>query len=360
MHSARRRSLLLLAVLGLVAALTLVEAALHLRGDARRSRLEPGLVRYDSLLGWRLSPSWSGTHRSADYDTLYRVGPDGFRQAPPPATPSPLWVVLGDSFTFGLGVADEETFTCRLGQAAGSRARFVNAGIPGYSTDQEWLLARNEVLPVLKPEGILLVVCLLNDLADNSRGIPLQANRPKPYAVLTPEGVAVRNVPVPAPTSTAPKPPGRTGGGWLGAMRRSRLAERLARGVRRPEPAPESSAAAISNEVALAQAIIGELQRDCDAHGCSLRVALLPGRSWFAARASPSARYQDRVRRQLAASLAHTGVVIDLAERMARNPRAGKEEWYFRRDGHLTPAGHRVVAEELAQALGGEGADGGP
>jgi lysophospholipase L1-like esterase len=48
-------------------------------------------------------------------------------------------VVLGDSFTFGLGVTDEETYCQRLEAALGD-TEVINLGANGYGTDQQFLM----------------------------------------------------------------------------------------------------------------------------------------------------------------------------------------------------------------------------
>ena len=68
--------------------------------------------------------------------------------------------------------------------------------MPGYSTDQEYLLVKERVV-YFQPDVILLVVYLANDLFDNTLPYPLQADNAKPYFENTDQGLTLCNQPVP-------------------------------------------------------------------------------------------------------------------------------------------------------------------
>src|SRR5688572_10951125 len=131
-------------------------------------RLAPGLSRHDAQLGWIPTRHWTGRHQHYDFDVNYSINGAGFRgldirDHKPPAKSV---AVVGDSFTFGTGVNDDETFVALLNQHRSGGERFYNFAIAGYSTDQELLLVEREVLR-WKPDRLLLVVYLANDLFDN-------------------------------------------------------------------------------------------------------------------------------------------------------------------------------------------------
>lgn len=66
-------------------------------------------------------------------------------------------LVLGDSFTFGAGVADEETFASRLDVILGEEVSVVNGGQPGYGLFQmEATLHR--LVDVVKPEIVVVMI----------------------------------------------------------------------------------------------------------------------------------------------------------------------------------------------------------
>jgi hypothetical protein len=72
--------------------------------------------------------------------------------------------MLGDSFTYGIGVADDETFSARL-EALDPRLEVLNTGVNGYGTAQELLLLRDQGL-ALRPD-VVVVVFFWNDLGNN-------------------------------------------------------------------------------------------------------------------------------------------------------------------------------------------------
>jgi lysophospholipase L1-like esterase len=112
-----------------------------------------------------------------------------FEQASKPAI-----LFLGDSMVWGNGVERSERFTDLL------RARLpdftlVNAGISGYGTDQEYLLL-TKLWDRIKPDVVMLVVCVQNDRNDNSANVRYEAY--KPYFELARDGSgAFRGQPVP-------------------------------------------------------------------------------------------------------------------------------------------------------------------
>lgn len=104
------------------------------------------LTRYDPLLGWSLIPNATGHNRTPEYNTVEHINSKGFRGpelAYEKAAGTRRVLVLGDSFTEGYAVNNDELFTTRLAAILkGSRAvstDVINMGVAGYSTDQELL-----------------------------------------------------------------------------------------------------------------------------------------------------------------------------------------------------------------------------
>ena len=168
-------------LLGMAIALTLAEWGLGQYFQRVQSQtMDPGFMRYHAQLGWSLSPGWTGEHQHYDYRATYNVGPDGFRLQPELSSvdsDAPRIAVLGDSYTFGLGVADDETFTAILN--ARGEDQYLNYGVPGTSTDQHLLLL-DALLSGRVPDQVLLVIYLPNDILDVTLDYPLQADQAKP------------------------------------------------------------------------------------------------------------------------------------------------------------------------------------
>jgi lysophospholipase L1-like esterase len=74
-------------------------------------------------------------------------------------------LALGDSFTFGAEVAEEDTFAARLESALGPGAEVVNAGHPGTGPDNARLLLAADG-PRLRPHFVVFTFFVGNDLGD--------------------------------------------------------------------------------------------------------------------------------------------------------------------------------------------------
>lgn len=82
---------------------------------AQSSKMDSGLMGYNYKLGWSLSSGWSGHHEHHDFDVMYSTNRDGMRFQPNFLdAKSKKVAILGDSFTFGYGVNDSETFSNKL------------------------------------------------------------------------------------------------------------------------------------------------------------------------------------------------------------------------------------------------------
>lgn len=93
------------------------------------------------VLGWRLSPGGRVVVGFRD-GLIQQIGEDGWRRVPAgPASSGVRLCIYGCSFTYGTGLADDETFTARL-QASLPDARVHNRGIGGHGTVQNLLQLR--------------------------------------------------------------------------------------------------------------------------------------------------------------------------------------------------------------------------
>src|SRR5260221_401935 len=76
-------------------------------------------------------------------DDYWASTPDGFRYRPAPTEISQYTLVaVGDSFTYGHGVTHAEAYPYLLEKklnSAGVEVRVINAGVPGYGPDQEYI-----------------------------------------------------------------------------------------------------------------------------------------------------------------------------------------------------------------------------
>ncbi len=361
--SLRRRISLAAAtiIISFVVSFTAAEFVLRtLRGQIETSeQMQPGLILYDRHLGWRLAPKWRGRHRHYDYDVEYTTNRFGFRGGFPRAKKGRRYGVLGDSFTFGFGVEDHQTFVHLL-NIEGGGDEYLNFAVPGYSTDQELLLLRRRVL-FFQPDEIMLVVYMGNDLFDNELAFPLQAEHGKPFFRLSLGKLVLENSPVPM----SRKPAGEMGRdlasmvlpetarmewrnpllSWLGSLDLARWA-----GLFQPRfpLTDEYFRERFAPALELFRALIRGAKDDLSAGGITFKLALLPGRSFVETPGGYSALYQDYLRRAIINIGAKAGVeVIDLALHLRLAHEDGVGPLFFPNEGHLTAEGHRIVLEAL-------------
>jgi hypothetical protein len=162
-----REVLVHLAVLvAVLAAAELILRAVDLR--ELRDSYEPGralLFRHDAELGWAPLPNASATFTGTRTVTV-RNNSLGLRDVEPAGGRKPTVLFVGDSFVWGYDVEAGERFTEVL-RAKLPGARIVNAGVPGYGTDQEYLLL-SRIWSAINPDAVVLMFCTGNDRADNS------------------------------------------------------------------------------------------------------------------------------------------------------------------------------------------------
>jgi lysophospholipase L1-like esterase len=83
-------------------------------------------------------------------------------------------LLVGDSISYGMGVAYEKTYAplleASLTQALGERTAVWNAAVPGYNTNQE-LLQMEAMAPIVNPQLVIVQFCL-NDYEEPYRVNP--------------------------------------------------------------------------------------------------------------------------------------------------------------------------------------------
>jgi len=169
------RLALLLASLSLVFGLgELIVRSLPATNDAvmREGKLKYRFNPYrpDGRLAFSLRPEWETVHATASFQVSVRTNALGLRGAAlQPAKPagSLRILVLGDSFAFGFGVEDYETFPARLEVLLNQRLErpieVLNAGVPGWNAAHYLLFLRERGLE-LDPD-LVLVALMENDVS---------------------------------------------------------------------------------------------------------------------------------------------------------------------------------------------------
>jgi len=127
--------------------------------------LSPPLVP-DEHRHHRLVPNSNAEFRQPDFHYVQRVnnlglrGPDTAMEKPPGTY---RIVMLGDSFTMGKGVEDDQTFTALLGASLGTRIaacggpaiEVLNGGVDSYAPILSYIQLKREIAP-LRPDLVVL------------------------------------------------------------------------------------------------------------------------------------------------------------------------------------------------------------
>ncbi len=345
---------------------------------------------------WRLDPVYARGLRpgvrdavvhghSGEFAFRFSTNQSGLRMdhelppAPSPGRPRVLFV--GDSFTFGYGVEQGQSFPNRLEDALrglGKRIESVNAGFAsGFTLDTEYLFTR-EVASSWKPDRVVVGVCLSNDLSDldltrwrvsDGELVALAKRddwlphwlRKSALVNLLVKGVApeIRRLSGSAGTSTEVlESPCRL------------AAEKLHERVTSPPAAPPSAApppASIEtgNDRATRSPSpshsprpkIDWIQRawagHADRSGYELTILLIPDAEEVQWPTSPGRLGRRASTRALFSEAArlHSIEVLDPLAAMRGHVCATDEPLYYDVDGHWNAAGHRFVSEWLAHEL---------
>jgi hypothetical protein len=159
----------------------------------------------DPVLGWRNRPGTSVRYSRRDYQTSVAINSLGFRDVERPMTKAPgttRVLAIGDSFIEAYTVELEESVTRRaesVGRSQGCPIEVVNAGVHGYSTDQEALWYVREAEPL--GADVVLVFAYHNDVLNNIRGN--YWGSPKPLTRIVDGQIVPVNLPLPEPSRTA-------------------------------------------------------------------------------------------------------------------------------------------------------------
>jgi hypothetical protein len=339
--------LVILAVSGL-AGFLLAEIGLRLFSPQIYPVHPPGMYSETGRAVPGLTPGFSGRLQRAEFDAAFSINSSGFRGAEPsPRRDNTVRIVaLGDSQTFGFGVEDHETFAVQLegllaAEFPGLDVQVVNTGTPGYGT-----YAQLEILqalwPDLDPDIVLLQFLPANDFEENRDAVALMLPRVR-------DGMLTEVAP---PGEAAQLPV------WLRVLYWSKAHSHFMKLL-------SESAGYAAMRLGLAQnvaALWGEdfSERDAELTGDLLvkvaETAQAGGAQMLflystAKHDLMSADYApQRSRGVIESAAGRSGAAwIDVNERMLAY--AEPHRFYFVRDGHWSPAGHRAVAEIVAAEL---------
>lgn len=207
-----------LLILGIVlastaVALAIAEVAVRAGGHApwvsRGAGTEAVMYEPDPVLGWHPIPGrrWYGPYAAGGHRTVVTVHADGGRETGAGrGDERPEILLVGDSYTMGKAVSDDETFAAGL-QRLRPDLRVVNQGVIGYGTFQSLLLLeqllRNGARPARAIYGYVFIHEVRN-VADPSwlRTLAVHSGHGMvsvPYGTLDAADDLVRHPPRPYP-----------------------------------------------------------------------------------------------------------------------------------------------------------------
>ena len=153
------------------------------------------IYQYDSHLGWFPIPNTNAKLTDSISQIEYNHNSLGFRDIEHNYNEKnkKRIMFIGDSFCYGYGVNQNETFVELLRDKI-SDFELFNCGISGYGTDQEYLLLR-KYFDIIKPDIVFLLYCE-NDIIDNILNNNYLGYY-KPYFIEQDGSIIPKGIPVP-------------------------------------------------------------------------------------------------------------------------------------------------------------------
>lgn len=157
------------ALVSIVVSLLIGEGLIRISGISGVTLTRGPLHEYDSLAGWTCARNVDMRYQKpGSFDVRVRCNDRGLRDVEDHPYSKPEGIeriaVLGDSFMWGFGVENEETFASVL-ESLGEARETINFGANGYSTVQEIVRFESEALRYQPDWAILFFTW--NDLEDN-------------------------------------------------------------------------------------------------------------------------------------------------------------------------------------------------
>ena len=274
-----------------------------------------------------------------------RTDEDGFRVGEKVSAASvPAILILGDSFTFALGVDYQQSFAGRLEEAFAGRYRVINTGVSGYGPMQyhavlDYLLGDRG----LRPKAVVVATYLGNDFHD----CVWEKNIPVINGILGNEA-SMRSF----------------------LKRSSHLYRLAARGVHKLFSMGAEELDPITAELSTADRWQAEplrtglsiyreqfatMAQQCQKLGIPLVVCILPIKEAIRAAAGvgPAVDAEGHDFRLVGekANKALEGLPLVLCDATADLSKADPDKVFFHFDNHLTSLGHHVVADLIQKKL---------
>jgi lysophospholipase L1-like esterase len=346
------------AILGLQFAL--FEAGLRMWGNSEAAPSFQGLFENDPVIGYRLKPNARVRFKTADFDSQININAAGVRDDDEIGRKAPgerRILLLGDSLVLSVQVEFEQTFGELLEAAlnrrsTGVRYRVINAGVQGYGPVEEMLFFRR-IGRVVEPDLVMTVVFVGNDAEEAYNSRPKLDPNSRTAAATISDSVVTR---------------------VRRLVRRSMVLQTIRlrivtvtarfRNLTPPEPPIQSYAAhpapRIADGIAITRRAIEEITVESSTLGAGSAIVLMPAR--FQVDDDDYGRLRDIVA-GAGGELVRDGATVRFDRALAPVPVPRFDvlpalrralpgpDLFFRTTVHLTPHGHRVVADALADFI---------
>jgi len=357
---------LLLALGSAVLAVVGLEVGLRLIGpigpefvlDVEISEMPPELFHPDPESGFRAMPNVEGTYTTVEFSNVVRTNHYGLRgdQIGPKSRGGLRVLAVGDSFTFGAQVEEDETFSARLGpllsERIGRPVEVLNAGVDGTGTYQQVAILKQLKMP-LQADAAVMAYYLGNDPLDNK----VFETATAPLASMTQEA---------AEALTARGRRNRELASWSRIYAYFLATSLLSYGEEDFRVAMQIDAIRVFGEPEVRAELLPYTEdalalyaRTCEQQQIVCFLALIPplfavndrraNATFRAFGMDPEQADIDAVAREIIAAAPPSLHVLDLTP--AIRAAAEDEELYYRFDAHWNAEGHRVAADAMADAI---------
>jgi lysophospholipase L1-like esterase len=341
------------------------EAALRVWGSSEAAPSFQGLFEGDPRIGHRLKPHANVRFRTSEFDTQIAINGTGVRddeELRHKAADERRIVLVGDSLVLSVQVPFEQTFgellEARLNAAGRERRyRVINAGVQGYGPVEELLLFR-DLAPTLQPDLVIVALYAGNDAEEAVQSVQKLDGAPVGAASMVREGITIRLRRLVRRSMVL----------QVLRLRIVSATERFTPRIAPPEPPLQSYAAhpapRIAEGIAITRRCVEGIVATAAALNARTAVALMPAR--FQVDDGDYAHLRDAVA-QGGGELVRDAATERFDHALAsvpiprldvlpplRRARPGPD-LFFQKTAHLTPRGHEIVAEALAQFIEVEG-----
>lgn len=302
------------------------------------------------ILGWYNQKGKAAILKNTDVYVQVNTNSHGFRGRREYQTQKPISKIrilcLGDSYVFGWGVRDEETFCAQL-ESGVKNLEAINLAAAGYGVDQFFLSYR--VIGKNFHPDFVLIGLYPEDFWRASRSYT-DTGYGKPYFTLTMEGhLVLHNVPVKGPAELEYRqfPDLIEHEWWESMLLHSSIYRylkhktlRLARDLGWVDPD-------LTEEWLLGRIILKELIREARQNGSRPVILLIPPVSWMtnAKLTSPQKSIRRFANRENVPLVDLTPYLIEAATKSSIT------DFYYKDDKHWTAQAHKLAADVLIAQL---------